>query len=176
MPSDTAAVIGTTAALHLSSHSVKIVVVVTAKSGVGHFELDSRPEILAYSKTRGSCRISGPIVGSFIGPASADVVIGATATIVPTDVTSWPNTVDKISEDSSSVNFSISALTPIPTAVLTLSEVINSQLKPRPQAGRHPALLYGWSVETQSPTFRGRFEFRVPLEFSGIDWVQPASW
>jgi len=176
MSSDTAAVVGTTAALHLNRHTVKVVVVVNKKSGVLHFAIDSRPEIHVYTASRGSARICGPIVGSFIGPASADVVISATATIVPTDVTSWPTTLDQISEDSSAVNFSISALSPVPTAVIALSEVINSQLKPRPFTGRHPDILFGWDVETTNSAFKGRFEFQIPLEFGGVDWVKPSSW
>jgi len=176
MSSDVAAIVGTTAALHSNRHTVKIVVIVNKKSGVSHFALDSRAEVHTYTSSRGSARICGPIVGSFIGPASADVVISATATIVPTDVSSWPKTLDQISEDSSAVNFSISALSPVPTATITLSEVINSQLKPRPQAGRHPEILFGWDVETTNTSFKGRFEFKVPLEFGGVDWVKPSSW
>lgn len=176
MSSDIAAVVGTTAALHLSKHTVKIVVVVNEKAGVQHFAIDSRPEVRTYIASRGSARICGPIIGSFVGPASADVVISATATIVPTDVSSWPTTLEQISEDASAVNFSISALSPVPTATIVLSEVINSQIKPRPQAGRHPDILFGWDVETAKSKFKGRFEFKVPLEFSGVDWVKPASW
>lgn len=174
--SDVAAIVGTTASLHLNRHTVKIVVVVNKKKGVEHFAVDSRAEVRTYIESRGSARICGPILGSFIGPASADVVISATATIVPTDVTSWPDTLEQISEDSSAVNFSISALSPVPTATIVLSEVINSQIKPRPQSGRHPDILFGWDVETAKASFKGRFEFKVPLEFDGVDWVKPASW
>lgn len=176
MPSDIEAIVGTTAALHLSRHVVKIVVKVTALSGVQHFALDSRPEIKAYIDNRGSARISGPVVGSFVAPASADIVVSATATIVPTDVSSWPTTLEQVAEDSAAVNFAVSALSPVPTAVINLAEVINSQIKPRPQAGRHPDLLFAWHATTTDPTINARFEFKVPIEFSGVDWLKPVSW
>jgi hypothetical protein len=176
MSSDVAAIVGTTAALHLSRHRVKVVFPVSGRSGVAHFELDSRSEVRAYLDSRGSVHICGPIVGSFVGPASADVVIGASATVVPANPGAWPATLEQLAEDANAVNFSISALSPVPVATIPLSEVINHQLKPRPFSGRHPALLFGWEVETSSPTFKGRFEFQIPLEFSGVDWIKPPSW
>lgn len=176
MPSDIEAVIGTTSALHLTQHSVKIVVVVKEKTGVQYFALDSRPELKAYISTRAFARIVGPIRGSFIGPASADAVVSATTTIVPTDVEHWPKTLEEVAQDSAAINFSISALVPVPSAVVPLSEVINTQIKPRPLSGRHPALLFAWDVETTHSTFRGRFEFHILLELDGVDWVAPASW
>lgn len=176
MSSDTAAIIGTTAALHINRHVVKIVCPVVAKSGVGHFALDSRREVQSYIATRGSASIVGPIIGSFIGPASADAVVSATATIVPTDCPSWPVTLEQVSQDSSAVNFSISALSPVPTATIRLAEVINTHIKPRPQTGRHPEIVFAWDVETTATEFRGRFEFTIPLTFDGVDWVKPHTW
>jgi len=176
MASDSSAIVGTTAALHLNTVHVKIVHVVNNKQGVVHFALDSRPEILAYSASRSSVKVVGPITASFVGPASADAVLGATATIVPTDVNSWPTTVHQVAADSSSVNFAVSALSPVPIAVLRLSTTINSQLKPRPLFGRHPEVLVAWDVETTATTFRARFEFVVPIELDGVDWVAPSSW
>jgi hypothetical protein len=176
MSSDVHTIVGTTAALHLSRHVVKIVFPVKTKSGVEHFDLASRAEVTTYISSRGSARICGPISASFIGPATADIVVSATATIVPTNPGGWPKTLEQVALDSSAVNFSISALSPVPVAALTLSEVINTQIKPAPLSGRHPALLFGWDVETTSASFKGRFEFRVPLEFDGVDWVKPSAW
>jgi hypothetical protein len=176
MSSDAAIIIGTTAALHLSKHVVKIVFPVTRKSGVEHFDLSARTEVTTYIASRGSARICGPISASFVGPATADIVVSATATIVPTDPGGWPSNLEQVAHDSSAVNFSISALSPVPVATLQLSEVINTQIKPKPLSGRHPAILFGWDVESSNTSFKGRFEFRVPLEFDGVDWVKPSDW
>jgi len=173
---DAAAATGETAWLHTSKADIKIVHSVTSKSGVYHFDLDQRAEVLAYTSSRGLTRVCGPITSSIVGPASADLVISASASIVPTDVSHWPTNLSEVRADSFAKNFSVSALTPVPTVVLDFHPAINHQLKPRPFLGRHPAFLAGWSIQTTSSTVAVDIEVVVPLEFSGIDWIQPASW
>jgi hypothetical protein len=176
--SDTSAVIGTTAAFHLSAVRVKIVYPLATKTGSYHVALDAHPAVVNYLSRHSLVQISGNIVASIVGPASADIVVAACASIVPTRVTSWPDTVVKVAEDANSQNFATSALSTIPTATLIFHPDINTTIKPRPQSGDHPALVVSWSVQTSAPVppVGTRLEVVVPIQFSGTSWVQPASW
>lgn len=174
--SDSAVATGATEWLHTSRADVRVLYTITTKKGVKAFALDSRKEVLAYIASRGLARICGPVQARFLAGATADVLISAAATIVPTDVTSWPTEVSQVRADSYAGDFAVSALTPIPSVVLQLHPAINSQLKPRPFLGRHPAFLLGWDIQTSATTIAVDVAVIIPLEFSGVDWIQPVSW
>lgn len=174
--SDIQHVVGTTAALHLASVTVKWVYNFSTKSGVHHIKLVDIPEVFDLIESRGLARISGPVSVSFVGPVSADAIIGSTVAVVPDNVQHWPTAVSQIANVPTAVNFSASSLNPLPTGSLPFASFINKDLKPRPLAGRHPALLFGWSVESTRASVPCRFEFTIPIEFDGIDWVLPRSW
>lgn len=169
-------VVGTTAALHVSRAPVKFIHSIDSKKGVHHVDLDSAPGIAEFIAPHALVEIDGPIVAHLLAPASADIVISAAASIVPTNVRSWPTTITQVRADVSASNFAVSALTPVPTATLTLHPAINQVIKPRPVTGRHPAILFGWLVQTTATSFVVDIEVTVNLKFSGADWVQPSSW
>lgn len=178
MMSDQQAVIGTTAAFHLSRATVKLNHAITTKTGHYHVALDAHPATRVYLAHRSLVQIVGPVSVSLVGPASADIVASATATIAATRATSWPDTVLKVADAAESQNLATSALSTIPRAVLEFHPDINRVLKPRPQSGDHPEFVAAWSIQTSAtaPPVGTRLEVVFDIEFSGSAWIQPASW
>lgn len=173
--SDSAQVIGTTAPLHAGTKDIRVIHKVTTKKGVHHFSLADAEALKVYSESRASVVIVGPIRLSYVGPSSADIVISASATIVPSRSTHWPSDLTQLAEDAGTVNFAISALSPAPLTSVPIPDYINRTLLPVPFLDEHPEIVLGWEIETDKTVF-GRFEITIPIAFDGLRWVKPASW
>lgn len=169
-------VIGTTAALHVPTFPVRIVHTITSKTGVYHVALDEAPGFKSHIAPHALIKIAGPVTARLLAPASADIVISAAASIVPTNPLKWPTDLTGVRAEVSSQPFAVSALTPVPTAVLGFHPAINTTLKPKPVTGRHPALLVGWRIDTTQTSFSVDLAVSFEVEFSGADWVEPSSW
>lgn len=166
-------VIGDTSWLHSSTVSFKILVEFTGSSGVDHFSLSDRPEILAYTSSRALARIVGPLSVSLSGPASASKASLATIAIVPTCLTSWPSTRTSIRRAIHAVALGDSLYKDIPNPPLVFHEAINQQLKPAPLVGNQPAIVCGYNITGGSSTDELVIEISGKLQLDGIDYVAP---
>lgn len=189
MMSDQQAVIGTTAAFHLSRATVKLNHAITTKTGHYHVALDAHPATRVYLAHRSLVQIVGPVSVSLVGPASADIVASATATIAATRATSWPDTVLKVADAAESQNLATSALSAIPRAVLEFHPDINCVLKPPSPVITRSLLRLGLSRPVLPPLPWGPawrscliLSFPVPLGFNRLrgdasaPWSGPNSW
>lgn len=171
--SDVTAAVGVTTFLHVEKQTVKIIVPTSELKGVWSQALADCPSVRRLADSRASVRICGPVRAAFVVPSSADIVVAATATVAPARAKPGPKTPADVAQDAYSASFAVSALSPIPVAVLELAPYINAQIKPVPLLGRVPAVYVAWDITTGSDSVAARLELSVPLEFSGADWVNP---
>jgi len=169
-------VIGSLDALTRTTVTVKVTHRISTASGVAHFPILSATNVAALAASRGEVRVEGDVVASFVCPASADFVAAASAAIVPCDAGLWPSDVEQVAEAPGASNFATSAISGTSVVSLSFDSAINRVLKPTPIAGRSPAIVVGWDVDTTKTEFTARFEFTLHLHLTGVDWVRPSSW
>jgi len=165
--------VGENTALHTTRTSFKIQLVCQGANNSGHFRVSTRKELQRYIGSRSMAKIVGPLTVSIKGPAAPDRATTGTVTITPHDLPAWPRSIHEVRQSPESVDVTSSLYLEQQAKSVVFHPAINTQIKPDPVVGRHPAIVYAYAVTGGAKEDIVTIEVDGVLELSGIDYVSP---